>query len=65
VYVHGRDHEILESYSLGKVWTVFGFPLKKPPTFDLILRDSIELAFKDAVLAGSKTLDKDIPKKSK
>ena len=40
-------------------------PLKRPPTFDIVLRDSIEPALRGTVVDASKTVDKDATKKPK
>ena len=40
-------------------------PLKRPPTFDIALRDSIEPALKGTAIVVSKTIDKDAAKKTK
>jgi len=39
-------------------------PLKRPPTFDIALQDSIELALKGIVVVVPKTVDKDATKKT-
>ena len=40
-------------------------PLKRPPTFDIVLRDSIEPAFKGTAIDVPKKADKEATKKTR